>query len=194
MRICEEYGQVLELIYLYKVLYDHGKKELLDPVRIFDDYYCDIIYSTIFDVAEITDNSERVYTRHGYSQGDDDVNVVSYSSKAMRDYFKIARKLHRLHGGGRDNPYIQRVVDRANGLLNFNSYCFDWLFVNKRKAASLDVLWSYEFSLELWLIVWVVRVMDMFKEELADIKAEYRKARREKRCRPKGGVVNAMQG
>ena len=190
MRICREFGPILELIYLYKLLYDHGNKELLDSFCICEDDYYDAIYRAIFDAADITENSENVYKRHGYSQ-DGDVYVVSYSSKEMRDYFKIARKLHRLHGGGRDNPYIQTVRDKAYGLLNFDSYCFDWLFVKKSRVVSLDVLWSYEFTFELWLVVWAVRVMDMFKEELVNIKAEYRKARREKRCRPKGGKVNA---
>ena len=196
MRVCREFSQIIELIYLYKVFFDHGKENFVKYIGsdiIHEDDYYDVVFNAIYDAADIVSNNEKVYARHGYC-GDDDVNIFSFSNKEMRDYFKIARKLHRIKGGGRYNPYIRTVHDKAEELLNFNSYCFDWLFVNKRKSASLDVLWSYEFNLEVWMTIWIVRVMDMFKEELENIRVEYRKARREKRCRPKGGRNNAPRG
>ena len=193
MRMCTEFGQLMELIYLYKVFYDHGKTDFVKYVSsagIDEDYYYDVVFAAIENAADMVETGENVYARHGYHE-DDEVNIFSFSCEEMRKYFKIAHKLHRLNGGGGNNPYISGAYNEVRELMNFHSYSFDCVFSKKRKRAALDVLWGYDFTMELWMVIWIVRVMDMFREHLPELQAEYRRVRREKRCRPKGGKTHA---
>lgn len=196
MKISERNEDFLWMIYMLKKFYDHGEKELIkwfDDVRLdkdLDDYYYDIIFTALDCAAEIVDSGERVYKRNGYDP-EDEVNIFSFSSREMQKYFKTARKLHRLNGGGGNNPYIDSIAADMESLRQFNSYSFDYGILRKRQGAVMDVLWGYDFTLEIHMAIWVLDVMDLFKERLPYLQAEYRKARREKRSRPKGGQGRA---
>lgn len=186
--------QLLWLVYLFKSYYDMGKKEFVESysnTRLYEDLFYEIFFDALYHAAEITDDSERVYTRNGYQFEYDEVNMCSFSCKEMQEYFKIARKLHRLRGGRGNNPYLEAINEEVEELLDFESYCFDYVFRKKRTSATLDILWGYEFTEEILMCVWVAKTIELFKERLPKLKEEYRKARREKRCRPKGGILCA---
>ncbi len=184
------------LIYLFKAFHDEGKDEFIQYNSgcslCYDNYY-EYFLESLGYAAEMVRNDENIFKRHGYQEYDDEVNIYSFSSKEMQKYFKLARRLHRLEGARGENPYIEMVKDRAERDKNFYSYSFDYLFAKKRTAACLDILWGYDFSYDVLMVVWVMKVMRIFREELPKLKDKYRRVRREKRSirNKRGGVRHA---
>jgi len=193
--VTDEYSKaVLLLVCLIKVYHDAGidifergyEKELIDM-----DYYYDYIIEAISNAAPKTVTGERLYNKFGYDEDDCEVYVWAYSSDEFEEYYRIARKLHRLEGAKtKENPHIKAIERKMENMRGFQSYNFDYFIGHKRQGARLELLWGYDFDCEIPMCLWIVRVMTLMKEELPILKEKYRKARREKRCR-KGGLCHA---
>ena len=180
-------------LYILKVFYDNGQKEVAQrylPYVQQEEFLYDNFYDFLSYTAEYVDCSEEVYLRHGYREYEDEVNIWSFSCKEMQEYFKLARKIHRLEGNRGNNRYYELIYDKVERERNFYSYSFDYFFAKKQTAACLDVLWGYEFDYEFLMCAWILKVMRLFKEELTKLKERYKKVRREKRCRPKQKEVS----
>ena len=193
--VTDEYSKaVLLLVCLIKVYHDAGidifergyKKELIDM-----DYYYDYVMEAISNAAPKTISDEHIYNKFGSSEDDCEGYVWAYSSDEFEDYYRIARKLHRLEGAKtKENPYIKDIERKMEEMRGFFSYNFDYFIGHKRKGARLELLWGYDFDCEIPMCLWIVRVITLMKKELPILKEKYRKARREKRCR-KGGLCHA---
>lgn len=184
---------VLLLVCLVKVYHDAG-------ITVFDrayqndelsmDYYYEFIMEAIQNAAPIIISDENLYIKHGYEDDNGEVYIWAYSSKEMQEYFRIARKLHRLEGcKTKENPHITYIERKIEGIRGFQAYNFDYFYGHLRKGARLEVLWGYDFDCEIPMCLWIVRTMTLIKEELPILKEKYKKARREKRCR-KGGLCH----
>lgn len=186
----DEAENILWIVYLFKTFYDEGKEAFIknnSKYILCMDVYYECILESLDYAADIAVCDETIYRRHGYTEPDhyEDLFIYSFSSKEMQEYFKLARKLHKLQGSRGKNPYYERLYNMAEQERNFYSYDFDYLFMKKQTAACLDVLWGCEFSYEILMVIWVMKVMRLFREELPKLKEEYRRARREKRRRKK---------
>ena len=193
LNIENDYMSFMRLVCLFKVYHDEGNnglgKAYANNIINEFDYYYEYIMEAIQTAAPITVYSENLYTKHGF-EDDGEVYIWAYSSKEMQEYFKIARKLNRLEGGcAKKNRYEQEIMDKVDSICGFDSYNFDYTIGHKRKGAWLEVMWGYEFDLEIPMCLWIVRTMRLFREELPKLKEKYRKARRLKRSKPKQGGV-----
>ena len=181
----ENTSSILELVCLLKVFHDAGNTALerfCARDEISTDTYYEFVWEAVQEAAPIVMESDHLYAKYGYNADDGEVYIWGYSSAAMQEYFRIARKLHRLEGCKTpENPYIAHIERRIEGIRGFDSYNFDYAFGGKRTRARLEVMWWYEFTGEIPMCLWIVRIMKLMEEELADIKAKYRKVRREKR-------------
>ena len=191
----EEYSQwILMLVCLFKVYHDAGIdvfERFYAREEVDMDYFYEFILEAVQNAAPIVESSDSLYRKFGYVYDDSEVNIFAYSSKEFQEYYRIARKLHRLEGcKTKENPYIRSIERRMEGMRGFESYSFDYFIGHKRKGARMELLWGFEFECELPMCLWIVRVMTMMKEELPILKEKYRKARREKRSR-KGGLCHA---
>ncbi len=191
----EEYSrQLLMIVCLFKVFHDAGITILercdgATPLHM--DYYYEFALDAIQNAAPIVYSDENLYTKHGFSYDDDEVNLYAYSSKEFKEYYRIARKLHRIEGcKTKENPYIKEFERKIERLRGFDSYNFDYFIGGKRKGARLEALWGYEFDCEIPMCLWIVRVMSFAKAELPKIQKKYREARRKKRS---GGKHHAIQ-
>ena len=200
MKFPDEYEitNIFWLIYLFKSFHDEGKSEFIQinfDCELCTDFYYDFFLEALESAAEIVTNDEAIYKRHGYVEYDDEVNIWSFSCKEMKESFKLAYKLHRLEENpDAPNPYFEKIYDKAERERNFYSYSFDYFFVKKRKAACLDILWGYDFSYDVLMVVWVLKVMRIFKYELPALQAKYCRVRREKRSsrrKKTGGIKHA---
>lgn len=191
----DEYSKwVLMLVCLFKVYHDAGidifeRSYCTDEIDM--DYFYEFIMEAIYNAAPKTVSDEHLYNKFGYSEDDCEVYVWAYSSNEFEEYYRIARKLHRLEGcKTKENPYIRHIEREIEYIRGFDSYNFDYHIGHKRQGACLEIMWGYEFNCEIPMCLWVVRVMTLMKKELPILKEKYRKARREKRCR-KGGLCHA---
>ena len=189
----EYWEEYMMLLCLFKVLKDTGN-EFLDfgsemIVINESDYYFEYCLDALQCAAPIVKKNESLYHKHGYKCSyDDDVDITAYSSKEMQQCFKIARKLDKLEGKcGSDLSNEESLKDKMEQMRGFESYCFDYFIGRKRKGAWLEVLYSCDFSYYIALALWIIRIMQMFKEELPELRKKYNKARRKKKCRSKKG-------
>ena len=189
----------LRLVCLLKVYHDAGNFKLEKEVSNYPlndyDYYYQIVIDAIECAAPIViKENDNLYRKYGESE--DDSNIYAYSSKELQKYLKLARKLYRLEGVGKNsNPYIDELWNKMHAIRGFRSYSFDCHFGNLRRAPQLEVIWWFEFECELAMCLWVVRLMSLVKEELPKIQKKYRKVRRQKRIErnimKKGGKAYA---
>ena len=189
----------LMLVCLLKVYHDAGNFKLEKEVSNYPlndyDYYYQIVIDAIECAAPIViKENDNLYRKYGESE--DDSNIYAYSSKELQKYLKLARKLYRLEGAGKNsNPYIDELWNKMHAIRGFRSYSFDCHFGNLRRAPQLEVIWWFEFDCELAMCLWVVRLMSLVKEELPKIQKKYRKVRRQKRIErnimKKGGKAYA---
>lgn len=189
----------LMLVCLLKVYHDAGNFKLEKEVSNYPlndyDYYYQIVIDAIECAAPIViKENDNLYRKYGESE--DDSNIYAYSSKELQKYLKLARKLYRLEGVGKNsNPYIDELWNKMHAIRGFRSYSFDCHFGNLRRAPQLEVIWWFEFECELAMCLWVVRLMSLVKEELPKIQKKYRKVRRQKRIErnimKKGGKAYA---
>ena len=193
-KICEDYTSFMMLVCLLKVyrdagiqyLYDVNSKEIINEF----DYFYEYVYEAIQCAAPTTVYSENLYQKYGYSQDDGDVYIWAYSSKEMQKYFRLARKLHRLEGNGnKPNPYEREILVEMESIMGFRSYNFDYFIGHKRKGAWLEVLWGYGFCCEIPMCLWIVRVMQLFREKLPELEEKYRRTKQAKRIKTKRGAV-----
>lgn len=193
-KICEDYTSFMMLVCLLKVYYDAGIPLLYDVnskeiINEFD-YFYEYVYEAIQCAAPTTVYSENLYQKYGYSQDDGDVYIWAYSSKEMQKYFRLARKLHRLEGNGnKPNPYEREILVEMESIMGFRSYNFDYFIGHKRKGAWLEVLWGYGFCCEIPMCLWIVRVMQLFREKLPELEEKYRRTKQAKRIKAKRGAV-----
>ena len=182
----DEYRRFLMLVCLMKVYHDAGINVFMDMysedvINDFD-YYYEYIMNAIENTAPIVISSENLYRKYGITAEYGDAYVWAYSCKEMREYYKLARKLHRLEGNStKNNVYITDIERDVEDIRGFMSYAFDYDIGNKRRGAQLELIWSYEFCDEIAMCLWVVRTMDLFRKELPELKEKYRRVRREKR-------------
>ena len=184
LNIEENYRVFLMLVCLFKIYHDVGitcferfhYEDIINDV----DYYYEYVLEAVENAAPIVVYSENLYKKHEFDP-DDDVYIYAYSSKEMQEYFKFARKLHRLEGGVGENPYEREIQRKIFNIQGFFSYNFDYCIGHKRKGAWLETLWWPEFCEEIIMCLWIVRVMKMFKAELPKLKEKYRAAKRRKR-------------
>lgn len=185
LNIEENTSSILKIVCLLKVFHDAGSTALerfFAREEISMDTYYEFVYEAIQNAAPIVMDSDRLYAKYGCNADDGEVYIWGYSSATMQEYFRIARKLHRLEGCKTpENPYIAHIERRIEGIRGFDSYNFDYAFGGKRTRARLEVMWWYDFTSEIPMCLWIVRIMKLMEKELAFIKAKYRKARREKR-------------
>lgn len=191
----EYWEEYMMLLCLFKVLKDTGNEFLeFDSEMIVineSDYYFEYCLDALQCAAPIIEKNESLYHKHGYKCSyDDDVDITAYSSKEMQQCFKIARKLDRLEEKcGFDLSNVESLKDKMEQMRGFESYCFDYFIGRKRKGARLEVLYSCDFSYYIALALWIIRIMQMFKEELPELRKKYNKARRKKKCRSKKGEM-----
>lgn len=188
----------LWLVCLLKVFHDAGNDHLenwFSDYPLTQDTFYEFVIEALGSAAPTVKNSENLYRKHGYYQYDDEVNIWAYSSKEMRKYYKLAIRLNSLEGNkGKGNIYITEIAQKIDDIRGFDSYCFDYAIGNMKKGAQLELLWGYEFTEEIAMCLWIVRVMEMFKKELPVLQEKYRKARRKKRLQKSmmnGGVACA---
>lgn len=183
--------QLLWLVCLLKVFHDaeiYHLENWFSDYQLSEDTFYEFVIEAISFAAPIIKYDENLYHKHGYDV-DEEVNIWAYSSKEMHKYYKLARKLHRLEGNkGKENRYIEEINRKIEDTRGFDSYCFDYGIGNKRKGAQLELLWGYEFSEEIAMCLWIVRVMELFKEELPKLQEKYRQARRKKRLQKSMGI------
>lgn len=200
LQVEEDYRKFLFLVCLHKVYHDAGKKSFeeyhADYVVNNFDYYYEFIMNAMWYPAPIVKQNDGLYRKYRQDPEGGEVNLYGYSNKSMQEYYRIARKLHRLEGNKtKENPYIKEIERKLDSIRGFHSYNFDYDIGNKRKGAQIEVQIYFEFDCEIALCLWIVRCMTMFEEELPKLREKYRKARREKRSRPKqtitGGVLCA---
>ena len=183
--IDEYLSNYLMLVCLLKVYHDAGNYELEEEVSNYPlndyDYYYPIVIDAIECAAPIViKENDNLYRKYGESE--DDSNIYAYSSKELQKYLKLARKLYRLEGAGKNsNPYIDELWEKMYAIRGFRSYSFDCHFGNLRKAPQLEVIWWFEFECELAMCLWIVRIMSLVKKELPKLQKKYRKVRRQKR-------------
>ena len=191
----EYWEEYMMLLCLFKVLKDTGNEFLeFDSEMIVineSDYYFEYCLDALQCAAPIIEKNESLYHKHGYKCSyDDDVDITAYSSKEMQQCFKIARKLDRLEEKcGFDLSNVESLKDKMEQMRGFESYCFDYFIGRKRKGARLEVLYSCDFSYYIAFALWIIRIMQMFKEELPELRKKYNKARRKKKCRSKKGEM-----
>lgn len=194
LNICEDYNQFMMLVCLFKVYRDAGIAWVYDKNSEYIineyDYFYEYILEAVQCAAPIVTSDKKLYQKHKYDFDDDEAYIWAYSSKEMQEYYKIARKLHRLEGNGnKKNPYEEDILRKMKDIKGFESYDFDFFIGHKRKGARLEVLWGYNFMCEISMCLWIVRIMEMFKEELPKLKEKYRIAKWKKRSKPKHGGV-----
>lgn len=183
------------LLCLFKVFKDAGNEfwDEQDKKAVIND--CDDFFQHIIDAldcaAPIVETSEDLYRKHGYKDGEyDEVTITAYSSKEMQQCFKIAREIDRLEGKcGSDLSNVERLKYKMVQLRGFSSYCFEYYIGRKRKGAWLEVLYSCDFDCHAALALWIIRSMQMFKEELPELRKKHIMARRKKKCRSKKGEM-----
>ena len=181
----DDYYQThLSLLCMFKVLHDAGIT-YFDDDGVFNDidYYYEFVMEALGEAAPIVvANDQMLYRKYGYDEENAEVFINAYSCEEMQEYYKIARKLYRLEGHKeKENPYEKAIEKEIEKIRGFHSYSFDYFIGNKRKCSQLEILWGYEFTCEIALILWVVRVMKLFKDELPKLKEKYRAAKRRKR-------------
>lgn len=196
-KVAEDYRQSMMLICLFKVLHDAGitffEDYCADSCVNEQDFYYEYVMEALQNAAPIVEQTDGLYQKYGYTE-DDEVNIWAFSSKEIQEYYKIARKLHRLQGcPKKENMHIRKIEMKMESIRGFDSYNFDYGIGNKHKKARLELLWGFEFMDELVMCLWVVRVMELFKAELPLLKEKYRIARRLKRSQGKckGGSRHA---
>lgn len=194
MEYDEFFKNHLCIICLMKIFHDSGNMifETVDrnsPIND-SDYYYEYIITALQNLAPIIRFNEGLYEKYDAAQEED--QAWAYSCKEMEKYFKIARKLYRIEGcKEKKNPYLDKIYKDAEQIRNFYSYCFTYNFGSLRKHPQLEVVWDYEFQCELYMCIWVMRVIEIFKKELPILQAKYRKARREKRIKKVGERIAA---
>lgn len=195
--VAEDYRQSMMLICLFKVFHDAGitffEDFCADSCVNERDFYYEYVMDALQNAVPIVEQTDGLYHKHGFTY-DDEVNIWAYSSKDMHEYYKIARKLHRLQGcPTKENSYIEEIESKMEDIRGFYSYNFDYCIGNKRKKARLELWWGFEFMDELVICLWIVRVMKLFKVELPLLKEKYRIARHLKRAhgKCKGGRCHA---
>ena len=186
LNVEKDYKAFLMLVCLFKIYHDVGitcfeRLYYKDIINDFD-YYYEYVLEAIENAAPIVVYGENLYKKHGFDPDDGEPYIYAYSSEEMQEYFKFARKLHRLEGGAGENPYEREIQRKISGIQGFFSYNFDYCIGHKRKGAWLEALWWPEFSEEIAMCLWIVRVMKMFKEELPKLREKYRAVRRLKRA------------
>ena len=197
LEIDEYYETYLMLICLLKVYHDAGittlervwKRERLNDL----DYYYDYALEALRYAAPIVKDEPSIYKKHGFEPDEGDAYIWAFSSQEMQEYYRLARKINRLHGGGRENPYEREIENKISALMGFYSYNFDYCIGRKRKGAQLETLMWPEFREEIPMCLWVVRAMNLFREELPKLKEQYRIEKRRKRVErnKKGGRLCA---
>ena len=195
---CDNLRDLLMAVCLFKVYHDAGISKLKrqnDSYALNDpDYFYWFIIDAIECAAPMVKQSDDLYIKFGLS--DDDANIYAYSSKELQKYLRLARKLYRLEGAGKNsNPYIDNLWNEMDSIRGFTSYNFDCTFGNLRKSPQLEVIWWPEFECEIAMCLWIVRLMSLVKEELPKLEDKYRKVRRQKRIernlKKKGGKAYA---
>lgn len=196
LQIEDEYRSFLFLVCLYKAYHDAGitsfEKDHADDIVNEFDYYYEVVLDAMNYPAPIINQCDSLYQKYNYDPDDGEVDIYAYSSKDMQDYYRIARKLHRLEGNKtKENPYIKRIERKLESVLSFYSYHFDYAIGNKRKGAQIEVLLYFEidFRIILCMCLWIMRCMKIFSEELPKLREKYRKARTKKHSRPKRIVM-----
>ena len=192
LNVDDEYMRFMMLLCLFKVYHDEGimdyDKVYTEDVINEGDYYWEYVMEAVQIAAPITVYGKNLYTKYGCTPDDGEVYILAYSCKEMQEYFKIARKLHRLEGNTKEkNPYEQEIMEKVNRIRGFFSYNFDFDIGHKRKGAWLEVLWGYEFDCEIPMCIWIVHTMRLFRKELPKLKEKYRAVKRMKRSKPKRG-------
>ncbi len=192
--------ELMLIVCMFKVFHDSGitALERLYAKDHFDmDYFYDMVLEGLDYAAPIVYYDDNLYRKYGYPDCDDycDVNIRAYSSEEMQECFKLARKLDRLDKGSKmPKKYEEHLESDIDNARTFYSYSFDWNMGNKRKGAQMEVLWGYDFTSDVALCIWIVRVMNMCKEKLPELQKAYRDARRIKRSMKSvmnGGAVCA---
>ena len=191
----DDVRDILWMIYVLKTCHDKGIDYPLKsnaPCEINRDYLYEISYEALDCVTDYADSESKYHKKYGV---DDETYIFIHENNAIAKYCTIARKLHRLEGcQGEENKYIQDIYRKMHNLLTFDSYNFDYFLGNMRKRPQLEILTWCEFYAYPALFIWVIRVMDLFKEELPSLQEKYRQIRRMKRCAKKsrsGGVICA---
>lgn len=187
----------LMLVCLLKVYHDAGiwDTSYYGDIDLNDmDYFYELVVDAIDNAAPIVHSDEKLYKKYGEDR--DEVNIYAYSSKEMQEYFKLARKLHRLEGNSqKENPYIKSICNKIYYLRGFDSYSFDYTFASKRKTPQIEIMWWLDFMGEIPMCLWIVRTMRLIKKELPKLQDKYRRVRREKRIQRnrmrKGGCLCA---
>ncbi|MCR4720022.1 MAG: hypothetical protein K5768_10380, partial [Firmicutes bacterium] len=181
MEFDEGYKDHLLIICMLKLFHDAGndyfERAYRDEGVNDEDYYYEYIVEAIDCLAPIVESPDKLYDKYRLDEGED--NIFSYSSKEMQKYFKIARKLYRINGcKEKQNPYIERIYRKVEEIRNFESYCFDYHFGSLKKHPQLEVMWNYEFTCEIYMCLWILRVIEIFKVELPILIEEYKRAKR----------------
>ena len=170
------------LVCLLKVYRDAGIELYSGDVINDYDYYYEYILEAIQYAAPIAVSDEKLYSKYGYCEDNGEVYIWAYSSKEMQEYYKIARKIHRLEGNTqKENLYIKEIENEIELIRSFCSYSFDYDIGNKRRGAQLEILWGYDFRYEIAMCLWIVRTMELFRKKLPKLIEKYRRVRREKR-------------
>ena len=176
----DEYLPLLCLFKVYKdadnAFWEYGNEKIV--INDYD-YYFQYALDAMECAAPIVENNEHLYHKHGYERDYDEINIYAFSSDEMQKCFKLARKIDKLEGKcGKNNSAEKHLYNEMESIRGFRSYCFDYFIGNKRKGARLEVLFSYEFEFYIALDLWIVRVMQMFKNELPILRKKYRQAKR----------------
>ncbi len=192
--------RLMWIICMIKIYHDAGfhqvEKYLADTELDLDmDCFYEFVVEGLESAAPIVRVTKGLYEKYGYDEDDCEVNIMAYSSDEMQKCFKLIRKIDRLEKSSKpmithEREFINKI-ERSRG---FMSYCFDWNIGNKRKSPQLEVLWDWEFTEEIPMCIWIVRTMQLCKEELPKLQEMYRQARRKKRfmkSKVSGGVICA---
>ena len=174
----------LMLICMFKVFHDAGIPYFKQynanfPVNDLD-YYYEYAMEGIQNAAPIVKNNAALYDKYGYEAYEDEMQIWAYSSKEMQTFYKLARQLNRLEGRTKEQYYEKAIEEEIESIRNFESYNFDYQVGNKRRGAQLELLWYHEFYGEVEMSIWIVRVMELFKIRLPELKRCLCQARRRK--------------
>lgn len=168
---CEAFCYVLDVISSIKKLYDEGDVEVAETLECcpLDDEFEFEGYQHLCEAAPFADME--------YIE-DMDCEKYFFSSEAMTEYYRLAKKIGRLKGWSeKNNPYIRAACDYDMTMLDgiSNGEISGVLYMGtKHKYASSWIMHIYSGFFDYWNLFFALRdIFNHYENEKAALEMVY---------------------
>lgn len=157
---------LLEMVYIAKLFYDHGKEFELAQTELYDDDNLEFCYEAALSIFEDVDV---------FYDDESEENIYILRDTMMARYFHLCRRYEREKGiSKRKDPFRARAKTAMRDALNFNSYCYDYRYranPTRKNGCAVIFYTNCEFYFAGEVIEGFWDLLDFYTEGVTELEA-----------------------